>query len=144
MSPMMDKSRWGPALWRSIHTICRMYPQTPSDKDKAAYKAFLERLADVIPCDECASNYQKNLRAMQDGDSLFAWSVRMHNAVNHELGRKSDWTVDAAMRALNAPDVNRTAACWAVSATVLLCFVLLGLALRARGPVQGRKPGNRK
>jgi hypothetical protein len=106
---------WGPHLWRALHLIALGYPQRPTVHDRAAYRAFFEQLDRVIPCGTCAANYRRHLvelplepSALQGGpgDTLFAWTVRLHNLVNAELGSAngSDWTPERAKSALARGD----------------------------------------
>jgi hypothetical protein len=89
----IEPSVWGPYLWRSIHFIALGYPNSPSSQDAEAYKAFFQRLESVIPCQTCALNYERHLREypvdpyLGSTESLFRWTVILHNAVNRETGK---------------------------------------------------------
>lgn len=98
----MRPSDWGPYLWHSIHLISLGYPQTPSAEERTAYREFLTRLRHVIPCRKCSVNYARHLEelplndaALASRDSLFAWTVELHNLVNAEHN-KPTWTVQRA------------------------------------------------
>ena len=106
---------WGPALWRAIHFIALGYPTVPTEADAAAYRAFFESLDKVIPCEVCANNYRRHFAEIPiDGfllggrgngsQTLFDWTVELHNVVDRELGKPGggDWTTKRAKDALFA------------------------------------------
>jgi hypothetical protein len=97
-------SAWGPHMWYAIHFVCLGYPRAPSEEDRRNYKAFFLALPDVLPCLKCAKHLQDNLlklpldaAALAGDGSLFAWSVRLHNLVNADLG-KEPWEVEDARK----------------------------------------------
>lgn len=88
---------WGKHLWYSIHFIALDYPEQPSTNDRENYRTFFENLWKVIPCYKCSRNYQDHLRHLPlvsdrgdylaSRDTLFAWTVELHNMVNRMLGK---------------------------------------------------------
>ncbi len=85
---------WGPHVWAAIHLICLGAPESFTSGDAASYRVFFENLPNVLPCDVCKNHLIENLRqvpidtALSSGrDALFAWSVKLHNAVNVMLGK---------------------------------------------------------
>lgn len=96
---------WGRHLWFSIHFIALDYPVNPTASDRANYQHFFENLWKVIPCYKCSQNYQKHLQVLplvsENGDylvsrdTLFAWTVALHNEVNKMLG-KPEMSLDDA------------------------------------------------
>jgi hypothetical protein len=144
---------WGPYLWRALHLVALGYPTRPSDAERAAYRAFYENIAHVLPCATCAANYRRHLQedlplepGLLDGGhdgALFAWTVRLHNLVNAELGApRADWTPEQARRALMLPlplplpqlsslqssgpaSGRRSSPAQPPSTAVLLCFAVL-------------------
>jgi Erv1 / Alr family len=82
---------WGPNLWGTLHLLCLTGSITPE---------FVEEFAKVIPCPSCAGHFstlisQSPLPNSQDPDTLFEWSVEIHNLVNKRIGKKVV-TVDEA------------------------------------------------
>ena len=79
---------WGPPGWKFMHYVALGYPDTPTDHDKTAYKAFFESLQGVLPCQSCASHYRENLRKfpignhLLDREALLRWTIDLHNEVN--------------------------------------------------------------
>jgi hypothetical protein len=100
---------WGPAFWRTLHLVALGYPERPSPDDASGYRAFFAGLGSVIPCGTCAANYARHIREVPmtddlfDGsrrDALFDWTVRLHNLVNAELGKRADWSATQARQEL--------------------------------------------
>lgn len=89
----MNPEIWGPKLWFFIHTIAINYPDNPTNQDKQKYIMFFESLKHIIPCEKCRLNYIKNLSEMpvhnhlDNANTLFRWTVDLHNKVNSEIGK---------------------------------------------------------
>jgi len=90
----MQPDVWGKYLWISIHYIALGYPKIPTTDDKIAYSKFFSELAMVIPCQLCADHYTKTLRrfpitdeALENNETLFKWTVDIHNVVNQETNK---------------------------------------------------------
>ena len=99
----MNPNIWGPYLWFFIHTLCLEYPSNPTENDRKKIKQFFLNLGNIIPCEQCSKHYSQNLgsisnidNALNNSDSLFNWSVELHNSVNKMLGKKT-WSNDEAM-----------------------------------------------
>lgn len=98
----MEPKIWGKYMWTSLHVIALGFPDQPSDKDKANYKHFYTNFWNVIPCQKCADNYLRHLQELPaiddfltDSNTLFQWTVDLHNVVNKEL-RKRTYTYKEA------------------------------------------------
>jgi hypothetical protein len=97
----MDKSTWGPAIWRSIHYTAVGYPNEPTELDKSNYKAFYLSFSNILPCKECRQHYKRHLQQMPICESLdskrdlFKWTVELHNTVNVSLGKSRMSVQDA-------------------------------------------------
>jgi hypothetical protein len=67
------------------------YPQNPTDQDKQNYTAFFRSLQNVLPCPACAENFRAKMEkyppSLENPQSLFKWTVDMHNSVNAENGK---------------------------------------------------------
>lgn len=89
--------------------IALAYPDSPSLTDKVMYQTFFETLGHVLPCGKCCRNYQRHLAEMGDAlqqalssrSALFDWTVRLHNIVNAEHGKRL-WSTMAARRHYDA------------------------------------------
>jgi cbb3-type cytochrome oxidase subunit 3 len=106
MIQLNNPSLWGPSLWNSIHYIALGYPENnPSDNISSKYVQFFKSLSVVIPCDECKIhfnqmliNYPPNLKSKE---TLFKWSVDIHNLVNKRLNKKELTYEEAIVHLLN-------------------------------------------
>lgn len=83
---------WGKYFWFTLHSIALGYPTSPSDIDKKNYSNFFKSLKDIIPCYLCAVNYEQHLKeqpltsnALLNNETLFLWTVGIHNIVNRKL-----------------------------------------------------------
>lgn len=90
----MDPTKWGPRLWFFIHTISLNYPDNPTYNDIKNYEDFFENLKYIIPCDKCKLHYSQRLNAnpvskhLTDSNTLFIWTIDLHNEVNKSLGKR--------------------------------------------------------
>lgn len=90
----IEPNLWGPSAWKFIHYTALAYPMEPTDKQKKEYFTFFHNLQNTLPCKKCSQNYMLNLQeiplenALDNNDSLFKWTIDMHNEVNKELGKK--------------------------------------------------------
>lgn len=84
---------WGPYMWGAIHLISLGAPEQIDSATKNAYSLFFQQLPFILPCASCARHLQENLANspveghLQGRESLFAWSVQLHNTVNRQLGK---------------------------------------------------------
>lgn len=85
---------WGKHFWLSIHMIALGYPFKPSLEDTKNYTAFFENLYHVIPCTICSREYKEYINEhplttshIKDTESLFKWTVDIHNMVNKKLNK---------------------------------------------------------
>ena len=91
----ISPSLWGPGAWTFIHYIALAYPENPSQEDKENYKNFFINLQNVLPCQNCSDNYKQNLQkysldqALTNTQSLFQWTVNVHNEVNNETNKRN-------------------------------------------------------
>jgi len=83
---------WGPYIWTSIHLVALGYPEKPTAVDKLNYKLFFSTLGNVLPCSKCTKNYSRHFmelpidKFLESRESLFNWTVKLHNIVNAETG----------------------------------------------------------
>ena len=90
----MKPAVWGKHVWYSIHFVSLEYPLAPSEKDKENYFEFYRNLAKVLPCAICREHFKKvwmhhplTTDRLNSRESLFAWTVEVHNMVNTDLGK---------------------------------------------------------
>jgi FAD-linked sulfhydryl oxidase len=93
---------WGRYFWTTLHLTALGYPENPTHEDMNIYKTYMTFFGQVLPCKNCVRNYSQHMekldlvKALQSRDALFAWTVALHNAVNHDQ-HKAEWTVDYAL-----------------------------------------------
>jgi len=83
---------WGKYFWFTLHSIALGYPTKPSDIDKKNYSEFFKSLQNIIPCYACAVNYEQHIKELPitssvllNNETLFLWTVAIHNIVNRNL-----------------------------------------------------------
>ena len=85
---------WGPYMWGAIHLICLGAPAEIDQASRSAYVMFFQQLPYILPCSTCATHLLENLKKdpvephLSGRESLFMWSVGLHNIVNRQLGKK--------------------------------------------------------
>tara|TARA_B100001093_G_scaffold509521_1_gene573701 strand:+ start:1686 stop:2156 length:471 start_codon:yes stop_codon:yes gene_type:complete len=98
----MDPTVWGPKLWFVIHTFALNYPDNPSYEDKRVMEEFFNNLKSTIPCQKCKIHYRQRLQQnpvisyLDNRQSIFKYTVDLHNQVNKSLGKKI-YTYDEAV-----------------------------------------------
>jgi hypothetical protein len=89
----LPPSSWGPFFWHTIHIVAIGYPLQPSYSEKKAAKEFYESLVFLIPCPVCRQHYEAYLKEnpispfLDSRETLFEWTVKIHNLVNKDLGK---------------------------------------------------------
>lgn len=88
----MQTSKWGPPLWKVLHTIAHNYD--PETHDVEDYKKFFKLLGKVLPCKYCRESYvvffdeipiDKYTKCQKD---MAYWVYLMHNKVNDKLRKQ--------------------------------------------------------
>ena len=92
---------WGPGLWHSLHTISFNYPTNPDNKCRIRYYRFFKSLKHVLPCRYCRENYDKNIKSVGFGLSVFEnretlsrFVYDLHEEVNKNLNKESNLTYE--------------------------------------------------
>jgi len=87
------RDEWGPLFWRLIHLQAISYADEPSEKEKAAARAYFAALANFLPCPECMEHFQALLKELPvephlgSCKQLTDWTHELHNRVNRRLGK---------------------------------------------------------
>jgi hypothetical protein len=90
----MDPTVWGPNLWVVIHTLALNYPNNPSYEQKRIHEDFFNNLVFLIPCDKCRIHYRQHINNnpvvnhLKNSDTLFRYTIEIHNEVNKTLNKK--------------------------------------------------------
>lgn len=99
----MKPELWGKQFWFTIHCIALKYPHKPNDDEKKQAINFFQSLTELLPCKKCKVHYKENLDlnelklAVKSKESLFEYTVKLHNKVNL-MNNKKELTVDEALR----------------------------------------------
>ena len=97
----MNPKIWGPKAWFLIHALALNYPKNPNFKEKQEYSNFFKSLKYVLPCLACAKHYEENIKKypidnyLDTTESLFNWTVDLHNMVNYQTGKSQVSYIDA-------------------------------------------------
>lgn len=85
---------WGPAFWRTLHTIGYAYPEAPTAAQKEAVIALFQSLTQLLPCAKCRGHYtaylsENPVQAHVDSrNALARYVYTFHEAVNGRLGKQ--------------------------------------------------------
>lgn len=81
---------WGPLGWATLHSVAALYPDNPSELEKALMARWIESFRMCIVCEKCKSHFTTllaeykamypNWNASRKDVSLFV--IRAHNTVN--------------------------------------------------------------
>lgn len=90
-------SQWGPPIWRYLHLMTFLYPQTkpPTEAERARYSALFQAVAATLPCENCRKHFQEHVdsaafrAALTSSEdlALAKWLVEVHNSVNKRLNK---------------------------------------------------------
>ena len=85
MQPIPSNGFWGKHGWRILETLARTY--TPDMGD--AYNSLLISLTELLPCEVCCKHLGEALYVMPLSGNYAVWIYKLHDRVNHSIGRKS-------------------------------------------------------
>ena len=94
----MDPQVWGKYQWTAIHFAALGYPKAPTDAQKQYYFTYFTKiLPEILPCLKCRQHLKEtvqtehpmNSSALANPDTLFEWTVSLHNIVNRRLGKQT-------------------------------------------------------
>lgn len=98
---MLPPKIWGKHIWNTVHLVALGFPDNPTSDERKRYESFFISLGQVLPCPKCRVNYEHHLKELpinfylQDGKTLFAWTVQIHNMVNKQ-NNKREWSLEEA------------------------------------------------
>lgn len=92
----------------TLHSVSVIYPETPSEEEKAILRKFMELFRDTISCKYCKDHFHRmytNYIASNPGVfnsrvSFFQFVARAHNTVNLRLDKPRIQTVSACLETL--------------------------------------------
>ncbi|KAH8056895.1 sulfhydryl oxidase [Aureococcus anophagefferens] len=110
----VDRAELGRSTWDLLHTTAAYYPESPTERDRAAAAGLVAGLAALYPCEHCAADFREAVEASPPdlaSRALFSiWTCEQHNLVNAKLGKK---TFDCALSALDERWKHGAPGCWA-------------------------------
>lgn len=107
-APSVYVEFFGPALWKSMHSIAYAAPVEPTIEQQRSYVDFYRSLGDVIPCPACRVHYKAYLDEhpidASSREALTRWVYDLHDSVNRRRGKTSPsrQAVDAHYSGWNA------------------------------------------
>jgi len=111
----IDPNHFGPYFWATIHFICLGAAKGLTEEQRNGMIQFFNSIPYVIPCASCGEHLKENMArlmpielAVQSHESLFNWSVDLHNIVNEKLGKPKVSHENAYTFWKNAPYINDT------------------------------------
>lgn len=95
---------FGKYVWRIIHLAAINFPEKDATEDDIkAFQTLIDGLALTLPCQMCrehfkqmlASDFKLESKHYENRDTLFAWSVKLHNTVNSRTGKTYPTDIEA-------------------------------------------------
>ena len=107
-----NPSFWGPAYWRSLHTVAAWYPMKAAPLVKERMKSRILAIPIEVPCQSCqhhANSYIESKRDELDQivsgrHALGKFFVEFHNMVNKRYG-KPIWSYEDAYKMYSGQNV---------------------------------------
>lgn len=114
---------WGPLGWMALHSVSAIYPENPTQEERAILESFVEYYRESITCPHCKSHFTGMLnmyrRSHPEWSSsryhFFLFVCRAHNTVNKRLDKPVIQTLNDCIEnlknatKLNSPAQYRTA-----------------------------------
>ena len=126
----MKPDIWGKHFWYTIHFIALDFPEKPNNEDKRDFQTFFENLHKVIPCYKCSINYVKHLKDrplenndLENNETLFRWTVDIHNIVNKNL-KKRQMSYDDAWKLYENFNDGEKKNTWLIFLVFVLLFII--------------------
>uniref|UniRef100_A0A6M2DY53 Sulfhydryl oxidase n=1 Tax=Xenopsylla cheopis TaxID=163159 RepID=A0A6M2DY53_XENCH len=87
----LDRVHLGRKTWGLLHTMAAYYPDNPTENQQTYMKTFLNTLSLLYPCDDCAKDFQEELKknppVVSNQHDLAQWMCHLHNTVNFKLNK---------------------------------------------------------
>jgi len=103
---------WGPLGWMTLHSMSLLYPDTPSNLDKAKMSRFLDAFTNTISCIYCKTHFKELLATYRSSNPDFLrsrnefmlFTFRAHNSVNQRLEKPVFSTVAQCITTIRNAD----------------------------------------
>jgi hypothetical protein len=127
-----DFDAWGPPIWTTMHIFTFVYPDKPTEDDRARAIQFFSIVPFFLPCGACGMHFVETLRehpltdaVLVSRDSLSRWLNGVHNHVNRRLGKREVSYAEASDMFLHKRPVRRASGHGYRAATCVLAALLL-------------------
>ena len=99
--------------WMTLHSVSYLYPERPSNADRAILKRYMELFRDTITCIHCHNHFKvvfQNYTSLHPewADSRFNFFLfvsRAHNTVNARLNKPKPDSVESCISAFKSNSV---------------------------------------
>lgn len=99
---------WGPLGWATLHSVAALYPDIPSENEKALLSRWIESFRRCIVCEKCRTHFTTLITEYfrlypnwnKSRKDLTLFVMRAHNTVNVRQISKSPLSVEEAIVAL--------------------------------------------
>jgi hypothetical protein len=108
---------WGPLGWMTLHSISTIYPDNPTQDDKAILKRFMKTFEETISCPTCKGHfvsisnvYKSRFPSWLDSrNEFFLYICRAHNTVNARLDKPRPQTLADSLETFKNNTVHTSA-----------------------------------
>ena len=80
-------------VWTIIHLVGYLYPADAQEFQKKDVELFYKKIGNLITCGSCRTHYTANIKktppVATDNQTIFNWTVEIHNSVNTALKKGS-------------------------------------------------------
>ena len=89
--PQKDPKEWGSKYWFYLHENASLYPEQPTDEQRANELNHINYFITHLPCKETCETKASEFIANNPPDlssrkTYFAWTIAFHNEINKETG----------------------------------------------------------
>lgn len=97
----MGTKIWGPLGWMTLHSISSLYPEEPTQTDRAIVNEFINCFYETIACPHCKTHFKLMFMRYKSTNpdwnssrrNFFLFICRAHNTVNRRLDKPIHKTV---------------------------------------------------
>jgi Erv1 / Alr family len=89
----IDPKFWGSGLWKTMYSVAESLPDDTNNVSGAQIqniKTFFTVLSEVIPCEDCRTNYKSDIIRIEfprvvNNKTVGEWVVKINNSVNNKI-----------------------------------------------------------
>jgi len=99
---------WGPLGWMTLHSISAIYPDNPTQQEKALLNEYMEAFRECITCPHCKNHFTSMFKTYKmfhpewnsSRFDFFLFICRAHNTVNKRLDKPIFPTLESCIKQL--------------------------------------------